>query len=71
LGNLLIPKLERAAEKGEEARVLSVLGAGSGGTIDVNNLGLSNAGLKRKADSSTTYTDLMIEVRPYVYVFNG
>jgi hypothetical protein len=64
LGNLLIPKLERAAETGEEARVLSVLAAGYGGAIDVNNLNLSNAGLKRKADSATTYNDLMIEVRP-------
>jgi hypothetical protein len=67
----LIPKVEIAAEKGEEARVLSVLGAGYGGAIDVSNLNLSNAGLKRKADSGTTYNDLIIEVRPYVYISNG
>ena len=70
LGNLLIPKVEKAAETGEEARVLSVLAAGYGGAIDVNNLNLSNAGLKRKADSATTYNDLMIEVRPCAYVSN-
>jgi NAD(P)-dependent dehydrogenase (short-subunit alcohol dehydrogenase family) len=64
LGNLLMPKVEKAAETGEDARVLSVLAAGHGGAIDVNNLNLSNAGLKRKADSATTYNDLMIEVRP-------
>ncbi len=40
--------------------MLSVLGAGHGGAIDVNNLNLSNAALKRKAGSATTYNDLII-----------
>lgn len=63
LGNLLLPKLEKSADKGEEARVLSVLAAGKGGAIDLNDLGLKDSyGLKRKADSATTYNDLMIEV---------
>ena len=63
LGNLLLPKLEKSADKGEDARVLSVLAAGKGGAIDLNDLGLKDSyGLKRKADSATTYNDLMIEV---------
>jgi len=64
LGNLLLPKLEKSVDKGEEARVLSVLAAGKGGTIDMDDLGLKkSSGLKRKADSATTYNDLMVEVR--------
>jgi hypothetical protein len=62
LANLLLPEVEKAAEKGEDARVISVLGAGYGTAIDVNNMNLSNASLKRKADFTTTYNDLMIEV---------
>jgi hypothetical protein len=63
LANTLIPKLEKAADKGEEARVLTVLAAGYGGPIDVDDLGLKvNSGLKRKADAATTYNDLFVEV---------
>lgn len=71
LVNLLLPKIEKAAEKGEEARVISVLAAGFGGAIDVNNLNLSNASLKRKADYATTYNDLMIEVHPQSFSTNS
>ena len=59
----LLPSLERAKEAGEEAKTMSVLGAGQGGEIDVDDLGLkknfsvTNAGL-----TSPTYTDLMMEV---------
>lgn len=63
LGNLLLPKLEKAAENAEDARILSVLAAGKGGPIDLDDLGLKkSSGLKRKADSATTYNDLVIEV---------
>jgi NAD(P)-dependent dehydrogenase (short-subunit alcohol dehydrogenase family) len=63
LANLLLPKLQLAAEQSEEARVLSVLAAGQNGLIDTDDLGLKkNTGLKRKADSGTAYNDLMIEV---------
>jgi len=59
----LLSKLEKAAEKGEDARVLFVLSAGHGGTIDMDDLGLKKSySLKRKADSATTYNDLMVEV---------
>jgi short-subunit dehydrogenase len=59
----LLPSLERAKEAGEEAKTMSVLGAGQGGEIDVDDLGLkkgfsvSGAGL-----ATPTYTDLMMEV---------
>jgi hypothetical protein len=63
LGNLLLPKLEKAADKGEDSRVLTVLAAGKGGTIDVDDLGLKEySSLKRKADVATSYNDLLVEV---------
>ncbi|KAF8646486.1 hypothetical protein AX16_007188 [Volvariella volvacea WC 439] len=58
----LLPALQTAKKSGEDAKVLSVLGAGWGGAIDVKNLGLekdyhaSKAGLQMP-----TYTDLMME----------
>jgi hypothetical protein len=59
----LLPKLQKAADKGEDARVMTVLAAGKGGPIDMDDLGLKNgAGLKRNADVTTTYNDLMVEV---------
>ena len=64
----LLPSLERAKEAGEEAKALSVLGAGKGGEIDADDLGLkksfsvANAGM-----ASPTYTDLMMEV---IYYFS-
>jgi hypothetical protein len=60
---MLIPKLDKAVEKGEEARVLTVLAAGKNGSIDLNDLGLkSDSSFKRKAYTATTYSDLAVEV---------
>ena len=57
-----MPKLQVAAEKDEDARMMSVLGAGHGGAIDMDDLGLkTSSSIKRKADSATTYNDLMME----------
>jgi hypothetical protein len=47
--------------------VLSVLSAGTGGTIDLNDLGVKNvsgilSSLSRKADAAVTYNDLATEV---------
>jgi len=68
MGNLLLPKLKAAADKGEDARVLTVLAAGKGGEIDMDDLGLKkSASLKRKADCATTYNDLMVEVSELTY----
>lgn len=62
---MLIPKLDKAVEKGEEARVMTVLAAGQNGSIDLNDLGLKkDYGMKRKADAATTYNDLAVEVLP-------
>ncbi|KAJ7117251.1 hypothetical protein C8R43DRAFT_1037769 [Mycena crocata] len=58
----LAPALERAAEKGEAASVMSVLGAGQGPAVDLEDLGLER-GYSGKAamDACATYTDLMVE----------
>ncbi|KAJ7150463.1 hypothetical protein C8R43DRAFT_1005905 [Mycena crocata] len=58
----LAPALERAAAKGEAASVMSVLGAGHGPAVDLEDLGLER-GYSGKAsmDACATYTDLMVE----------
>ena len=59
----LLPSLERAKEAGEEAKTISVLAAGKGGEIDVDDLGLKkNFSLSNAAMAAPTYTDLMMEV---------
>jgi hypothetical protein len=64
LGNLLLPKLEAAAAEGQDSRLLTVLSAGSGGAIDLDDMDLQkNPSLKKKADFCITYNDLMVEVR--------
>jgi NAD(P)-dependent dehydrogenase (short-subunit alcohol dehydrogenase family) len=63
LGNLLIPNIEKASVQGEDARLLTVLAAGRGGSIDVDDLAnKEKASLSNKADYATTYNDLMVEV---------
>jgi NAD(P)-dependent dehydrogenase (short-subunit alcohol dehydrogenase family) len=62
----LLPSLERAKEAGEEAEALSVLAAGKGGEIDVDDLGLKKGfSLSSAAMAAPTYTDLMLEVIIY------
>jgi NAD(P)-dependent dehydrogenase (short-subunit alcohol dehydrogenase family) len=59
----LLPSVERAKEAGEEAKIISVLAAGHGGEIDVDDLGLKKGfSLLNAALASPTYTDLMLEV---------
>ena len=63
LANLLIPQLQSAEGKGEDARVMTVFAAGKQGSLDPDDLGLKKgAGLKRNADATTAYNDLMVEV---------
>lgn len=63
----LVPALQAAKDEGEEARVVSVLAAGHGGRIDVNNLGLKKGfSIKAAANGATTYNDYMIEVRTHI-----
>jgi NAD(P)-dependent dehydrogenase (short-subunit alcohol dehydrogenase family) len=59
----LLPSLERAKEAGEEAKTLTVLAAGKGGEIDVDDLGLKKSfSLLNASMAAPTYTDLMMEV---------
>ncbi|KAF8635266.1 hypothetical protein AX15_000489 [Amanita polypyramis BW_CC] len=58
----LLPSLSRAGDAGEEAKVVSVMGAGRGGAIDVNDLGLKKTFSPRVAGlAAPTYNDLMME----------
>ena len=58
-------QLLQAHEAGEDAKALSVLGAGvAGNSIDVNNLGLKRNYLRSNpGGTGPTYTDLMMQVR--------
>jgi hypothetical protein len=59
----LLPALKKAKELGEDAKVLSVLAAGKGGKIDLDDLGLKkHFSLGRAASQAPTYNDLMVEV---------
>ncbi|KAG6815233.1 hypothetical protein H0H93_010493 [Arthromyces matolae] len=58
----LLPSLRMAQESGEESKVLTVLAAGKGGEIDLEDLGLKNSFTPFNARAaSVTYTDLMIQ----------
>ncbi|KAF9044127.1 hypothetical protein BJ165DRAFT_1528694 [Panaeolus papilionaceus] len=62
--NDLLPSLKKAKDEGEEAKVLSVLGAGVGGEVDVDDFGLAKEGsytLTRVALAAPTYNDLMMK----------
>ncbi|KAJ3776241.1 NAD(P)-binding protein [Lentinula raphanica] len=57
----LAPSLAKAREDDEEAKVLSVLSAGNGGKVDLNNLELKEAPMMVWARSVMTYNDLMMD----------
>ncbi|KAF8609718.1 NAD(P)-binding protein [Ceratobasidium sp. AG-I] len=58
----LMPLLEKAKAQGEDARVLTVLAAGSNGKLNVNDLDLKHGyGLKSAADNATAMNDLAVE----------
>ncbi|KAJ6489466.1 hypothetical protein DFH09DRAFT_1209026, partial [Mycena vulgaris] len=58
----MLPALQRARAAGEPASVLSVLGAGHGPAVDLQNLCLvKEYSGKAAMDASATYTDLMVE----------
>lgn len=59
--NGLLPSLRRAREAGEDASVLSILGAGMGSEVDLEDLGLKKGYSGMKAMTQTiSYNDLMI-----------
>ena len=70
----LVPALQRAKDANEEGAVMSVLAAGKGGAIDVNDLGLKETFSVQNASlTGVTYNDLMLEVclflHRYFYCF--
>ncbi|KAJ7030698.1 NAD(P)-binding protein [Mycena alexandri] len=57
----LLPGLESATKAGEDAKVMTVLSAGHGGTIDIEDLGLKKSySLAKAAAAAPTYSDIMI-----------
>jgi len=55
--------LRKAKDAGEDAKMLSVLSAGYGGPIDLDDLGLKKGfSLYAAGVAAVTYNDLMIEV---------
>lgn len=61
----LLPLLENAANAGEEARVMSILGAGVGGPLDTSDLGLKkNYSVVAAAKQGCTYNDNFVAVSP-------
>lgn len=63
--NDLRPLLRNASDAGEDAKVMSVLGAGTArGGVDLDDIGLKkNYSLAAAADHAISSTDLMVEVR--------
>ena len=63
----LLPLVQKAKEAGEDAKVMSVLAAGHGGPVNLDDLGMKKSYNVAKAGlTSPTYTDLMFEVRSIV-----
>ncbi|KAK7037641.1 hypothetical protein VNI00_010858 [Paramarasmius palmivorus] len=60
--NDLLPALRKAKELGEDAKVYSVVSAGHGGNININDLGMKKSYSKTQfALAGPTYNDLMME----------
>ncbi|KAF8148065.1 hypothetical protein B0H34DRAFT_669142 [Crassisporium funariophilum] len=60
--NDLLPALKNAKDAGEDAKVMSVLAAGKGGGIDLEDLGLKKTySVSGAALAAPTYNDLMLE----------
>jgi NAD(P)-dependent dehydrogenase (short-subunit alcohol dehydrogenase family) len=65
----LAPLVEKAATEGENTGVMSVLGAGRGGRVDLNDLGLVKGfSLSNAEKSSITYTDCMMQVSSSILI---
>lgn len=63
----LIPLVEKAEEGGEKTGVISVLAAGRGGPIDINDLGLHKGyGVTSSRYHAIAYTDAVFEVSRFV-----
>ena len=62
--NDLMPLLRKAKDNGEDAKVLSVLAAGKGGPVDLEDLDLKEYSLLKEMTAAATYNDIMVEVSP-------
>jgi NAD(P)-dependent dehydrogenase (short-subunit alcohol dehydrogenase family) len=58
----LMPLLSNAKDAGEDAKVLSVLAAGHGGPVNLDDLELKKYGIVKEAKAAATYNDIMVEV---------
>jgi hypothetical protein len=58
----LMPLLRKAKDAGEDAKVLSVLAAGKGEPINLDDLGMKEYSLSKEMGAAATYNDIMIEV---------
>ncbi|KAF7967803.1 hypothetical protein HWV62_32995 [Athelia sp. TMB] len=60
--NDLMPLMRKAKDEGEDAKFMSVLAAGLGGRIDLDDLGLKKGySLRSAGTAGATYNDLMME----------
>jgi NAD(P)-dependent dehydrogenase (short-subunit alcohol dehydrogenase family) len=65
--NDLMPLLRNAKDAGEDAKVYSVLAAGDGQKMDMDDLGLKKTfGFVKNLKIAPTYNDLMMEVSRYL-----
>ncbi|KDQ54274.1 hypothetical protein JAAARDRAFT_38431 [Jaapia argillacea MUCL 33604] len=75
----LLPLLLKTKQSGEDVSVLTILGAGSGGQVDSEDLGLRKGyGLLAAGKAAVTYTDYMLESFssqnpsiPFVHTYPG
>lgn len=59
----LLPLLKKAQEMGQDAKVMSILGAGKGPSVDFDDLEMKkNYGMLKAVKMSLTYNDLMVQV---------
>ena len=66
-----MPCLEKAAAEGQEARVMSIGGAGTGAALDTSDLGLKKTfSLMRAARQVPTYGDIFVEVGYFFIPFS-
>ena len=62
----LLPALKKASEAGENSAVMSILAAGRGGAIDLEDLALKKGySVQKAALIAPTYNDLMLEASRY------
>jgi hypothetical protein len=68
----LTPLVEKAAENGEQVGVMSVLAAGRGGRVNLNDLDLVKSyGLKNVEGTGVTYTDSVSQVSKHMNTWSS